>query len=215
MSQQRRRLHRFEKMNLRKVAKAGAQTRDLQHCRQVCWPLAHRESTYRPNDETTNEISTSTDQCSDLLLFILSSFSCWMRRMFLMLQSTIAGLFMIFMDVSSLIKFVSFLKWIFYGFNMISFLVFRFHKKYRDIPRPLKVCTRLIRGDSFILGCEGLRISSSWRQGLLHVLYFALSPIRNHRMKENLEMQTLNVWCVWREYPVCQIPVRMRAVICA
>jgi len=55
------------------------------------------------------------------------------------LTSTIAAVFMLFMDVSSLIKFVSFLKWIFYGMNMISFVVFRFHKKYRDVHRPVRI----------------------------------------------------------------------------
>jgi L-type amino acid transporter 9 len=51
----------------------------------------------------------------------------------------IATIFMLFMDVSSLIQFTGFLKWIFYGMNMISFVIFRFHKKYKDIHRPFRV----------------------------------------------------------------------------
>jgi L-type amino acid transporter 9 len=56
-----------------------------------------------------------------------------------MLVVFIAIILIFIANVSSLITYLSFVKWIFYGMNMISLIKFRFSKQYKDLPRPFKV----------------------------------------------------------------------------
>jgi len=55
------------------------------------------------------------------------------------LSVTLAIVFLIPADIGELIDFVSFLMWIFYGMAILSVIVFRIRKDYKDLHRPVKV----------------------------------------------------------------------------
>ncbi|ESO06959.1 hypothetical protein HELRODRAFT_110971 [Helobdella robusta] len=55
------------------------------------------------------------------------------------LMALIAILFVIPGNVGALITFVSFIKWMFYGMNMISIIIFRYRYPYKEADRPFRV----------------------------------------------------------------------------
>jgi len=57
----------------------------------------------------------------------------------IMLSVTLAVVFLIPADIGELIDFVSFLMWIFYGMAILSVIIFRIRKDYKDLHRPVKV----------------------------------------------------------------------------
>jgi len=54
-------------------------------------------------------------------------------------QIIISIIFMLVGSIGALITFISFIKWVFYAFNMVTLIILRYHKKYKDAPRPFKV----------------------------------------------------------------------------
>lgn len=56
-----------------------------------------------------------------------------------MFNVTVGIIFLLSGDIDSLIDFLSFTMWIFYGLNMLGVIVFRFKKPFKDYPRPVKV----------------------------------------------------------------------------
>jgi len=56
-------------------------------------------------------------------------------------QLILAIVFTIPGDIGKLIDFVGFLQWIFYGMNFLAVIIFRYKRGYKDLPRPVKVCS--------------------------------------------------------------------------
>jgi len=54
-------------------------------------------------------------------------------------QVVLAIVFLIPADIGTLIDFVAFLMWIFYGMAFVTVIIFRYKKHYKDLPRPVRV----------------------------------------------------------------------------
>lgn len=57
----------------------------------------------------------------------------------IILTFVLATIFLLAGDIGTLIDFISFILWGFYGLNMLAVIIFRYMKPYKDIPRVVKI----------------------------------------------------------------------------